>query len=237
MDAIALIATTAIYFYIVRFTHAQAPGAGSFFSYIVPGIAFARLQVSLARTVTSLDREQSSGTLELLLSSPAREWQVMAAACVYELLRAIVFALVTLALGRWLFHAGLTLGPRAWAGLLLGYLGAVAFFWALTMVTTAVLIVFKQGLALAGVLGAVVPVLSGIYFSPDVLPSFLHWLSDLLPLTLAADVMRAGVVAATFPAGKAALMLAGTLVCLPIGAAAVHLAVGRARRLGTLGQY
>jgi ABC-2 type transport system permease protein len=237
LDVIGLIATLAVYFYIVRFTHARAPGANNFFSYIVPGIAFARLQVGLARTLTNLDREQSSGTLELLLSAPVRAWRVVSAACLYELLRGIVFALVVLVMGRWLFGAGLTLGPRAWAGLGLGLLGGALFFWALTMVASAVLIAFKQGLPLAGVLGAVIPVISGVYFSPHVLPSFLHGLTNVFPLTLAVEVVRAGLISATLPVGKTLVMLAGTLACIPVGAVAVEAAVRRARRLGTLGQY
>jgi ABC-2 type transport system permease protein len=237
MDAIGLISVLAIYFYIVRFAHAKAPGADSFFTFIVPGIAFARFQLGLGRTITHLDREQSSGTLELLLSAPMKAWKVMTAACLYELLRSVLFALAAVALGRWLFGAGLSLGPRSWAALALGILGAAAFFLSLTLITCGVLIAYKQGLALAGLIGAVVPVVSGVYFSPHVLPSFLRQLTEVFPLTLSVEVVRSGVVAATFPVGKTAVMLAATFACVPLGMCAVQVAVDRARRLGTAGQY
>ncbi|TMK39825.1 MAG: ABC transporter permease [Actinobacteria bacterium] len=237
LDAIGLVSVLAIYFYIVRFTRALAPGANNFFTYIVPGLALIRFQLGLGRTLASMDREQSSGTLELLISSPVRAWAVVAAASLYELSRSLVMALIALALGRWLFGAGLTLGPRSWPALGFGLVGAAAFYLALTGVTCAVLIAFKQGLPVAGVLGAVLPVISGIYFSPHVLPAFLHSLTNIFPLSLAVQVVRAGVVAGSFPVGKTVVMLATSFACLPLSAIAIHAAVARARRLGTLGQY
>lgn len=237
LDLISVLSILGIYYYIVRYTHARAPGAVNFFSYIVPGLAMVRFQFGLGRTIAAMDREQTSGTLELLLTTPARSWAVVAAASCYELMRSVVMAIAVLALGRWLFGAGLTLGPRSWGALSLGLVGATSFFLALTALTCAVLIAFKQGVPLAGVLALAVPLVSGIYFSPHVLPTFLHRFTDVFPLTLVVQVIRAGVVDATFPQTKVLIMLGATLACLPIAALAVHAAVKRCRRLGTLGQY
>jgi ABC-type multidrug transport system permease subunit len=237
MDALALVSIIAIYYYIVRFTHARVVGAPDFFTYIVPGLALLRFQLGLLRTIIALDRDQTSGTLELIFGAPARSWVVAGAASLYELLRGAALAIVTLAVGRWIFGAGLTLGPRSWAALALGLIGAMAFFMALTSVNIAVLIAFKQGQALAGFLTAVIPVVSGIYFAPHVLPPVLQSITRIIPLTLAVDVLRAGVVSATFSWGKSLVMLAATFACLPLGALAVQIAVRRAERLGTLGQY
>jgi ABC-type multidrug transport system permease subunit len=238
LDGIALVSILAIYFYIVRFTHARTPGTSlNFFTYIVPGLALLRFQVGVGRAVAAMDREQSSGTLELLLISSAKSWAIIGASGLYEVLRSAALALIALALGRWVFEAGLSLGPHAWLSLTLGLIGAAAFFLALMAVTCAILIAFKQGLPVSYLLAVVVPVVSGVYFPAHVLPSALKTVTDLCPLTLAVDVVRAGVVGATFPAGKALLMLATTFACLPLAALAVHAAVNRARRLGTLGQY
>lgn len=238
MDVIGLVSLLAIYFYIVRYTHAHAPGSSvNFFTYIVPGLALARFQFGLTRTVASLDREQSSGTLEFLLGAPARPWMMLAAATLYELVRSLIMALVVLALGRWLFGAGLTLGPRSWLALALGLIGAAAFFMALTGLTSGCLIAFKLGLPVTYVLAAVVPVVSGMYFSPHVLPHVLQDVTRVFPLTLAVEVVRAGVVSAAFPLGKVLLMLATVSVCLLLSAVALQAAVNRAQRLGTLGQY
>lgn len=238
MDVIGLISILAVYYYIVRFTHAHAPGSPvNFFTYVVPGLALVRFQFGLARSIASMDREQSSGTLELLLSSPARAWIVVGAASLYELFRSAVLALLALIIGRWVFGAELTMGPRSWAALTMGLIGAIVFFLALTMVTAAVLIAFKRGLPFAGVLAAVIPVVSGVYFSPHVLPSALRTITNAFPLTLAVEVLRAGVVQATFPVGRVLEMLGATFVCMPLGAIAVTAAVHRAKRLGSLGQY
>lgn len=236
MDAIGLVCILAIYYYIVKFTHAHAPGSSvNFFAYVLPGLALIRFQFGLTRTIVTMDREQSSGTLELLLSAPARAWAVVGSATLYELLRSLVMALLALAVGRWVFGAPLTLGPRAWPALSLGLVGATAFFFALTSVVCAALIAFKGGLPLAGLLGAVIPVISGIYFSPSVLPPFLRHITEGFPLTLAVEVTRAGVVYATFPTGKVLVMLLATFACVPLAALAVEAAVRHAKQAGTLG--
>jgi ABC-type polysaccharide/polyol phosphate export permease len=235
-ELIGLVSTLAIYFYIVRYTHAHAPGSSvDFFTYILPGLALVRFVFGLGRTLEAMDREQSSGTLELLLSAPHYSWAIVAAASLYELLRSVAMAIVALAVGRWIFGARLTLGPSAWASLSVGLLGAATFFLALTLLACGFLIAFKRGLSLVGLIGAVVPFISGMYFSISILPSALQHLARLFPLTLAVDVTRAGVVYGKFPVGKSLVMLAATFACLPLAAIAADAAVRYAQRMGTLG--
>lgn len=238
MDLLGLASVLAVYYYIVRYTHASAPGTSvDFFTYIVPGLALARFLLGVTRSVAALDREQSSGTLELLMAAPARPWAVLTSATIYELLRSVLMAVLLLAVGRWLFGAELTMGPRSWAALSLGLVGATGFFMALTALAFCGLIVFKVGLPLAYVLTAVVPVISGMYFPPHVLPHVLQDITRLFPLTLAVEVVRAGVVAATFPWERVFVMLGAVAVSLLVSVLALQAAVSRAQRLGTLGQY
>lgn len=238
MDVITLLSFTSAYYYIGRFTGARVPGESTgFFTYVLPGLAVLRLHFGLTRIISSLDREQSTGTLELVLSAPAPSWLIVFGCGLYEMARSLAFALLGLAIGRWLFGAGLTLGPRSWTALGLGLAGATMFYLALVGVIAGVLIVAKQGMALAHLTSAAFPLIAGIYFSPAVLPHPLREVTAHFPLTLAVDLVRGGVVNAVIPWREALTMLGETTLCLPLGAAAVAAAVARAKRRGALGQY
>jgi ABC-type polysaccharide/polyol phosphate export permease len=238
LDAIGLVSVVAIFFYIGRYTGAKAPEGGvEFFAFVLAGIALLRMQAGLLRTIASLDREQASGTLELVLAGPLRPAALVLGSALYGILRELIFAVGAIAVGRWLFGAGLTLGPRAWAALAVGLVAAAVFFLALTGATAAVLISFKHGVPLANVLALVLPILSGAYFATSALPQPVETLTQVVPLTLAIELVRTGVLHATFSWPKALLTLMATGVCVPMSMFVVELAVARARRLGTLGQY
>src|SRR5262249_817434 len=153
-----------------------------------------------------------------------------------ELIRGVTLAVVVLGSSRWLFGAGLSLGPRAWGGLLIGLVAAMLFFLALTNATASFLIAFKYGVALANLLGLILPVLSGAYFSISALPGSIGLITKLVPLTFAINVARLAVLKAQFSWGEASIALLTSLVCMPVSIFLINLSVQRARKRGTLGR-
>src|SRR4051794_30329116 len=141
------------------------------------------MQVALVRTVNSMEREQASGTLELVLISPVPPVLTAIGNALYELLRGAVFAIFIMLASRFVFGSGLTLGPQAWAGIAFGLGGAVASFLVLSVFAAAVLISIRQGAAFASLLSLIIPVLSGAYFPTRVLPQPLEDIANAQPLT------------------------------------------------------
>jgi ABC-2 type transport system permease protein len=238
MDIVGLLCGVSLFFFIARYTGARAEsGRVDFFAFAVPGIAILRMQFGVLRSIASLDREQASGTLELLFAAPSRPSTLISGSAMYEVLRGAFLAVVVLAAGRWIFGARLTLGPRAWAGLVIGLIAATLFFVALSNATAGVLIAFKYGVPLANLLGLILPIVSGAYFSTTALPETLRHVTEIVPLTLAINVTRDAVLSAHFAWGESLFALLAASLCIPVSMYLVELAVRRSRRLGTLGQY
>jgi ABC-type polysaccharide/polyol phosphate export permease len=235
-DLLGTLGALALYYFVGRFVRPSFPeGALGFFAFVSGGIAILRMQAALVKSVQALEREQVSGTLELILISPVPAAAVAVGTCLYELARGGAFAIVVLLASRFMFGAGLTLGPRAWAGIACGMAGAAVFFVALSVLASSVLVAFKQGPAFAGLLTLGIPVLSGAFFPVQVLPQPLHAVADALPLTMAIKLLREGVITATFSPGRAVLMLAILILVFPLVLLVFSASVNRAKRLGTLG--
>jgi len=124
---------------------------------------------------------------------------------------------------------------KAWVGVPLGVLGALAFA-PFALVFSAITLAFKQ----APGQGAVLPSLSlvsGLYFPVALLPGWIRWLSEVQPLTPAVDLMRHVLVG--FPlegdAGWELVRLGAFVVAgLPLGVWAVSAARRFSRARGTV---
>jgi ABC-type multidrug transport system permease subunit len=235
-EVLGALGALTLYFFIGQFTRPLSEVAAvGFFAYAVGGLAMLRMQAALTRTILAMDRDQATGTLELALLSPAPVTLVAIGSSLYEIARGVIFAGFMIVTARFVFGAGLTLGPRAWPGLACGLIGGAGFFLILSVLAAAVLVAFKQGVAFALLLGIGLPVLSGAFFPIRVLPGALEAIANVLPLTSAVTLIRDGIVSATFSAGLAVTMALSLVVLAPIAAYVFRLSVDRARRLGTLG--
>jgi ABC-type multidrug transport system permease subunit len=87
---------------------------------------------------------------------------------------------------------------------------------------------------------AVLGLLGGIYFPIRLFPAWIHWASDVQPLTPAVDLLRHELVgSASLQAPWIELLkLTGfAVVLMPIAAAVLWQAVKISRRRGTLMEY
>lgn len=235
-DVLGLLSALTVFFFVGRFVGRAggATGAG-FLGFVTAGIAAMQLQAAVMRAIHGIDREQASGGLEFLLVAPVRAAVVGLAATAFPLARGLVFAVAALIAGRFVFGVQLTISPRAWAAIALGLAGAALAFVVLALLCFAVLVAIQQGPAAAGLIGVLVPVLSGVYFPTSLLPQPLEAIASASPLTMAIEVLRRAVTGSELRPGTVVAMFAMLAVLLVLSAALCEAVVRRAKRLGTLG--
>lgn len=235
-DILGALSALSLYYFVGDFVRPRyAEGALGFFAFATAGVCVLRLQSALIQSTIDLEREQSSGTLELIFLSPVRPIVVAIGTCLYQVVRGLGFAIIVLVASRFVFGAGLTLGPRAWPGVMCGLLGAAFFFVVLYLISCAVLMTIRQGTAFVGLLSFAIPVLAGAFFPAQILPQPLEALAEAIPLTSAISLVRDGIVEAEFSPERAVIMFGALAVLLPLSAMAFNASLTHAKRKGTLG--
>lgn len=210
---------------------------GGYFPFAVIGFAVLQVvQTSLRSFTTKLRTEQTTGTLEALLSMPTRPSTVVLASSAYDLLRAVISSslLVVMAVAFGLRPTG---GPVSAGAAVATVLGLLAVFAALGVVVAAFTLVFKQSSALLGIIVSGLALLGGVYFPVEVLPEWIQWISHSLPFTWGLDVLRAALLQGDIDVARLAWLTVAALASVPVSLWIFRAAYDRARLNGSLGQY
>jgi ABC-2 type transport system permease protein len=162
----------------------------------VPGLmAFVLTIISALMTAISLTREKETGTMEALLVSPLRPWQIIVGKVAPYLVIGFVSVLAVIVEARLVFGVPLR-------GSLLLLLGEGLLF-ILVSLSLGMLISSRtssQRVAMMGaLLGTMLPtmLLSGFIFPLESMPKILQWISNIIPakwfVTIARAIMLKGV--------------------------------------------
>lgn len=162
----------------------------------VPGLmAFVLTIISALMTAISLTREKETGTMEALLVSPLKPWQIIVGKVVPYLAIGFVSILLVIAEARLIFDVPL----RGSLALLLGE----GMLFILVSLSLGMLISSRtssQRVAMLGaLLGTMLPtmLLSGFIFPIESMPGVLRWISNVIPakwfVTIARSIMLKGV--------------------------------------------
>lgn len=162
----------------------------------VPGLmAFVLTIISALMTAISLTREKETGTMEALLVSPLRPWQIIVGKVLPYLAIGFVSVLLVILEARVVFDVPL----RGSLALLL--IEGVLFI--LVSLSLGMLISSRtssQRVAMMGaMLGTMLPtmLLSGFIFPIESMPEILQWISNVIPakwfVTIARSIMLKGV--------------------------------------------
>ncbi len=232
-DALSVLVASALYFYLGRFA-STGRGNTEFYAFAVAGIAVLRLNTALPRVVQRTTQGLTEGTLELLLDQRRPIYVVMIGEAAFDMLRSLAFAVLSVVLAATLFGAPMEVTPGGLLGVAVGLAGATVVFMGLALITIAVLLVLREGGALATLTGLLVPVLAGAYFPVGTLPQPIEAIARTLPFGAAVDTVRTGMLDGRLDVGAALKMLVGAAVLLAIGVAVVRWATERARRTGSL---
>lgn len=182
--------------------------------YIVPGLVGVILTFTLVlMTALAIARERERGTIEALLVSPVKPWELIAG----KLLPYIVIGYVQMSLVLFLGAVLFGISPGERIGEL--YLVAALFIAAnLSVGLVFSTIAQTQGQAMQLAVFFLLPnvLLSGFMFPIAAMPTVIQWLAECLPLTHFLRVVRGMVLKGSSPAElmPEVLALAGLLLLL-----------------------
>lgn len=189
--------------------------------FMIPGvIGMILFAITAILTASAIVRERERGTIEQLIVTPIRPWELVVGKIIPYVLLAFVDTLEVLAIGHWWFgvpvRGDLTLILACSGLLLLSGLGIGLF--ASTIANT-------QQEAMLTVWMTLLPsiFLSGFFFPLEAMPQVLQWVSYLVPLRYYLVIIRALLIkgaglAAIWPE-TLALAIFGLLI---LGAAALR---------------
>ena len=157
--------------------------------FVIPGvIGMILYAITSLLTATAVVRERERGTIEQLIVTPIRPWELVVGKIVPYAILAFFDTLVVLAIGHWWFgvpvRGDLSLILACSGLLLLSGLGIGLF--ASTIANTqqeAMLTVWMT--LLPGIF------LSGFFFPLEAMPKFLQWISYIIPLRYYLIILRA----------------------------------------------
>lgn len=212
---------------------------GTYFDYAMVGIAVNSFAgVGLQGFTGTLVREQSTGTIDLLLASPARHSQLVVGMFLLPFTMAFVQVFGLLLIGVGVFGSGISL-----EGLVLSVPIMVltsATFAAVGIAAAGVLLLTKRGDPISSPFYQVNLLLSGALFPPEELPEVFRAIGALLPATWGIRAMRELLLA---DAGwrevtpEVAMLCIFSVVMLPLGFAVFARCLASARRQGIVGSY
>jgi ABC-2 type transport system permease protein len=211
----------------------------SYLEYVAVALTLtAFVQASLGRLIAAIRNEQLMGTLEALLVMPMSPEMLQLGSVFYDLLyvpfRTVVFlSLVTLLFDVHFNTAGIV--PA-----MLIFLVFTPFMWGLGVLSAAIVLTFKRGSGVVGIVGTVLTFTSGAYFPIKYLPGWLESLTRYNPITVAIEASREALLgnadwSVIWPTVFKLIPMAA--ISLAIGMGAFRWALQRERRRGTMGLY
>jgi ABC-type multidrug transport system permease subunit len=235
---VGMLFSLAIFFYISRLVRVDAfPSPASYFAYAAVGVIILQVLQSTLDVPTTVRQELVAGTFERIAVSPFGPVASILSLFLFPLVSAIVTMLVTLALTAVVFGLHPT-WERVPLAIPVAAVGALAL-GAVALLFVAMVVRFKQAPGAAYVLAAI-SLVAGFYFPAALLPAWIRWTSEVQPFTPAVDLLRHLLVGQPLHGSAwadVAKLVGFSAVLVPVGVAALSIAVARSRRRGTLTEY
>jgi ABC-2 type transport system permease protein len=238
-----LLALGALY-YLARFIgvgrSAELAAYGSdYLGFALLGFILTELQqVAVGSFAQRVRNAQLAGTLEAMLATPARPWQILVAAPIGDFLEAAIRALSYLLIG-WLgfgLHLQLDHAAPAIAAVAL----AMGAFVGLGLCAAAAAMLLRKSEPIGWAVSGLSVLVAGVVYPTAVLPGWLRGFGQALPITHALETIRRALLGGAGAAelARPLLVLAGFAACLlPLGLLAFAAALRRTRIDGSLTHY
>jgi ABC-2 type transport system permease protein len=215
------------------------PDGFDYFSFLVVGTGFySFLLLAISAFVETVREAQTSGTMEVLMTSVTPGWLVIVLSAFSVLASRCLQLVLFVAVGLLLFGArtsGVNVGGTV-AVLLLAGLTAMA----IGVAAAALELWMQRGTALVWMLGTVTWLFSGAMFPIAALPHSIRAIAAATPFAVAISALRLAVLdsrAFSFASAPVLMLLAWTVLLLPVSAWIFSRVVRWARRAGTLSAY
>jgi ABC-2 type transport system permease protein len=140
--------------------------------------------------------ERWEGTLEYTFMAPIRRWTQLLGSTLYAVLYALVHTLVMLVVLTLFF--GLDLGNAdGLTAIVFLAVGSLSFIGIGMMAAILPLMYVERGAQMTFVIQSTLLLVSGVYYSVEVLPDWMQVLARLSPATYVLEGMRAGLISGT----------------------------------------
>lgn len=212
---------------------------GDFLAFMLIGISLSDcVLVSLTSFATQIRDAQTTGTLEATLMSPVRLPAILIYSVLWDYFMTAVGFVFYLGAGAVLF--GVKIHHFDPFAALLLFMLTITSFMGVGILWAGIVLLIKRGDAIRTVGGFVMVIMSGVFFPPDLFPSWMQAISRLIPLTDALEGMRL-----TLMQGYGLYQLSSILVRLAVfavvltgvGLAGFNYAVRVGKEVGSLTQY
>jgi ABC-type multidrug transport system permease subunit len=239
LDVFFGIMNLVVFFYVSRAVDLRAGslnGASTYFAFASVGIVLTVVMQSATTGLAARIREeQLTGTLEVLVMQPLTPTQVSFGLTGFPYLFGVIrgglyIAFAALFLDLDLAHASI-------AGFLLMLAATGMALAAIGIAMGGLVLVFKQGTALAGVVTFGLGLLSGTLFPRELLPGWVQPFGDLLPTRFAVDGLRDALFGGTGWQGDLYALTATAAILLPLSILFFSMLLGVVKRSGSLSQY
>jgi ABC-2 type transport system permease protein len=184
--------------------------------FMIPGvIGMILFAITSILTATSIVRERERGTIEQLIVTPIRSWELVVGKVLPYVILALLDTLEVLAIGHWWFKIPI----RGDLGLIV-LLSGLMLLSGLGIGLFASTIANTQQEAMLTVWMTLLPsiFLSGFFFPLEAMPKLLQWVSYIIPLRYYLVIIRAlllkGVGLAAIQSETIALLLFGVFIML-----------------------
>ncbi|MEA2536550.1 MAG: type transport system permease protein [Chloroflexota bacterium] len=188
----------------------------------------------IAETITV---ERWEGTLEYTMMAPVRRWTQLLGSCAYAIVYGLVHTAAILIV-LVLFFPQLDLSrANPLTALAFMALGSFSFVGIGMIAAILPLLYVERGAQMTFVLQSCLLLVSGVYYSIDILPGWMQVLSHLSPATYVLDGVRKGVIEGapvTALGGDVWPLLVMGVSFIPLGIAAFARAERYAKRTGKL---
>jgi ABC-2 type transport system permease protein len=209
-----------------------------YFAFIVLGLFTQSFAILVMTSLSgAISRSVGNGHLEALLATPIRLPTLLFGLVSYELLwtiaRGLLFVLAALVLG-------MRIAPEGIPTALLIFALLIAAHVPIGLLSVAAVLVFRNPTPIPRLMIAASAFLGGIYYPTHVVPSWLKYVSEVLPMTYGLRAFR-GTLLSGAPLSSVAsdfLVLVGFVaVLMPLGVLALHLSLRYARASGSLAYH
>ncbi len=216
-----------------------APYGGDYFSFVIVGIAFSGILSVFQRGLQEIIRKaQLTGTLEALLVTRTGIPTILVGSSLFPFLFSLAKTVFQIALAVSIFD--MELGTINWPGTAVIFLLTSVCFLSIGVLSASFILVYKLGNPFGWIFGNVTNLLGGVFFPIAVLPSWIRWLSYLLPITYSLEGLRHSLLSSvgfTELLPEIGALAVFALILLPASFSIFRRALAKAKRDGTLTHY
>jgi ABC-2 type transport system permease protein len=218
---------------------ALEPYGGDFFSFVLIGVAFSTfLLTGLGSFSGSIRNEQMMGTLEAMLVTPTRISLIILFSSLWSFVFASLKVLIYLLIGMVLFD--LNLGhANLFAALIVLFLTIICFS-SLGIISASFILIFKQGDPVNWFITALSGLFGGVFFPVSILPIWLQFISNILPITYSLRAIRHALLqdySLNALAPDILSLILFSVIMLPLSIVIFRYAARKAKTDGSLTQY